>query len=110
MSTDRRPPISGVTRVAAVIGSPVGHSLSPALHNAAFAALGLDWVYVACEVAPGRAAEAVAAMGAFGLGGLSVTMPHKAAVAALCDEVVGIARLVGTVNAIRREPDGRLVG
>ena len=54
--------LSGATQVAGVIGDPVTHSLSPALHNAAFAALGLDWVYVAFPVASGRAADAVAAM------------------------------------------------
>ena len=70
--------LSGRTRVAAVIGSPVRHSLSPALHNAAFAATGLDWAYVAFEVAPGRRPAALDAMRALGLGGLSVTMPHKA--------------------------------
>ena len=54
--------ISGATRVAMVIGSPVQHSLSPALHNAAFRQLGIDWVYVAAEVAPGRAPAAVDVM------------------------------------------------
>jgi hypothetical protein len=73
--------ITGATTVAAVIGSPVKHSLSPALHNAAFAAAGVDWVYTAFEVAPGEAVRALDAMRALGLGGLSVTMPHKEAVA-----------------------------
>jgi shikimate 5-dehydrogenase len=61
--------ITAGTRVAAVIGSPVRHSLSPALHNAAFAAAGVDWVYTAFEVAPGQAGAALAAMRALGLGG-----------------------------------------
>ena len=69
---------SGTTRVAAVIGHPVRHSLSPAIHNAAFRSLDLDWRYVAFDVAPGQAAAAVTAMRALHLGGLSVTMPHKA--------------------------------
>ncbi|HZY08266.1 MAG TPA: hypothetical protein VFE69_10985, partial [Ilumatobacteraceae bacterium] len=75
--------ISGSTRLAAVIGSPVRHSLSPALHNAGFAATGVDWMYAAFEVGPGEAAAALDAMRVFGLGGLSITMPHKEDVARL---------------------------
>ncbi|HEV7534532.1 MAG TPA: shikimate dehydrogenase, partial [Acidimicrobiia bacterium] len=70
-----------------MIGDPVAHSLSPTLHNAAFAALGLDWVYVAFPVPRGRAADAVAAVPALGLAGFNVTMPHKEDVAAACDEL-----------------------
>ncbi|HEY2330611.1 MAG TPA: shikimate dehydrogenase, partial [Acidimicrobiales bacterium] len=69
--------ISGRTRLAAVIGHPVRHSLSPALHNAAFEELGLDWRYVAFDVAPGGASAALSAMRTLGLGGINVTMPHK---------------------------------
>ena len=76
-----RPPLSGHTRVVGVIGDPVAHSLSPTLHNAAFEALGLDWVYVAFPVPRGRGADAVAAVPALGLAGLNVTMPHKEDVA-----------------------------
>ena len=79
--------ISASTRVAAVIGSPVRHSLSPALHNAGFAATGVDWVYAAFEVEAGGARAALDAMRIFGLGGLSVTMPHKEDVAELVDEL-----------------------
>src|SRR6185369_8097632 len=77
--------ISGHTQLAAVIGSPVRHSRSPAIHNAAFAATGLDWVYVALEVAPGGGADAVRAVSTLGLAGLSVTMPHKTDAARACD-------------------------
>ena len=80
-------PPTGSTRLAAVIGSPIRHSLSPRLLNAAFAAARLDWVYVALEVAEGRAADALVGMRALGLGGLSVTTPHKEAVAAACDRL-----------------------
>ena len=73
---------TGATRLAAVIGDPVRHSLSPLLHNTAFEAVGLDWVYVALEVTDGRAADALAAMRTLGIAGLSVTMPHKEAVMA----------------------------
>ncbi|MGH9148913.1 MAG: shikimate dehydrogenase, partial [Acidimicrobiales bacterium] len=65
------------TRLAGVIGHPVSHSLSPALHNAAFDHLGLDWAFAAFDVAPGRAGAALDAARALGLGGLSVTTPHK---------------------------------
>ena len=86
LTDDRRPPISGETRLAAVIGAPVRHSLSPTLLNAAFAEAGLDWHFTALEVAEGRAGEALDAARALGLVGLSVTMPHKAAVSAAVDD------------------------
>ncbi|WP_419841658.1 shikimate dehydrogenase [Candidatus Poriferisodalis sp.] len=101
--------MSGRTRVAGVIGYPVRHSLSPALHNAAFAALGLDWVYAAFEVPAGAGGDAVAAMRALGIEGLSVTMPHKDAAAAACDELSATAMLLGAVNCIRRD-GSRLIG
>jgi shikimate dehydrogenase len=100
----------GSTRLAAVIGSPVRHSLSPAMHNAAFAELGLDWVYVALEVAPGDVPAAVAGMRALGFGGLSVTIPHKAAVLAEVDETSEAAAAVGAVNTVVPLGDGRLRG
>lgn len=83
-----------------MIGDPVGHSLSPVLHNAAFAALGLDWVYVAFPVAAGNGADAVAAMRTLGVAGLSVTMPHKAAVAGAVDRLTPIAKRLGVVNTV----------
>ena len=101
--------LSGRTRLAIVIGDPVRHSLSPVIHNAAFAACGLDWVFLACEVPEGRVPEALAGARALGIEGLSVTMPHKAAVAAAVDELSGAARLLGAVNCVTRQGD-RLVG
>ncbi|HVX16943.1 MAG TPA: shikimate dehydrogenase [Acidimicrobiales bacterium] len=100
---------SGSTRLAAVIGDPVRHSLSPVLHNAAFEALGLDWVFLAFEVAAGRGADAVAAMAVLGIGGLSVTMPLKAEVAAAVDELTPDAAALGAVNCVSLR-DGRTVG
>lgn len=91
---------TGSTRVAAVIGAPVRHSLSPLLHNAAFAATGLDWVYVALDVAPGRAAAAVGAMRGLGLAGMSVTMPHKTEVAAAVDRLSPEAATLNAVNCV----------
>ena len=77
-----RPPVSGETRLCAVIGDPVRHSLSPRIHNAAYEALGLDRVYVALPVPVGRGAAAVRAMVDLGIDGLNVTMPHKEEAAA----------------------------
>lgn len=102
-------PPTGATRVAAVIGSPVHHSLSPTLHNAAFAEAGLDWVFVALDVASGDGAAAVQAMRVLGLDGLSVTMPHKADVAAAVDRVSAEAEALRSVNCVAREGD-ELVG
>ncbi len=101
--------ISGATRVAAVIGDPVRHSLSPRLHNAAYRALGLDWVYVAFEVPDGRAPDAIDAARALGLVGLSVTMPHKTAVASLCDDLTPAAAALRSVNTVTLAP-GRVEG
>lgn len=94
----------------AVIGDPVQHSLSPTLHNAAFAALGLDAVYVALTVRPGHVASAVAGMRDLGLGGLSVTMPYKTAIAGAVDEVSDDVRKLDAANTVVRLPDGRLRG
>ena len=97
-------------RLAAVIGSPVRHSLSPAIHNAAFEAVGLDWHYVAFEVAAGDCARALDGMRALGLGGLSVTTPHKDDVAALVDERSEDAAALAAVNCVVPVGDGRLRG
>ena len=97
------------TQIAAVIGDPVSHSLSPRLHNARFDALGLDWIYIACRVPDGQGEEAVADMRAKGFQGLSVTMPHKAAAARAVDELSPTAAKLGVVNCVRREGD-RLIG
>ncbi len=86
--------------MAAVIGWPVAHSLSPAIMNAAFSAAGLDWTFVAREVPEGGAAEALEWALREGLVGLSVTMPHKAAVAEAVDELDGVAARLGAVNCV----------
>ena len=103
-------PITGATRLAAVIGSPVRHSLSPALHNAAFDAGGLDWRFVAFEVAPGQAKEAIAALRTLGIGGFAVTMPHKADVAAVVDEADEAAAALQSVNTVVLRSDGSTFG
>lgn len=96
--------------VAGVIGSPVAHSLSPAIHNAAFRAGGADWVYVAFEVAPGQAGAALDAVRVLGLRGLSVTTPHKEAVAACVDELASAAATLRSVNTVVVGGAGRLIG
>jgi shikimate dehydrogenase len=92
--------ITASTRVAGVIGDPVTHSLSPVVHNAAFAALGLDWVYVAFEVADGNAPAAVQGMRSLRMGGLNVTMPHKQAVIGTVDRLTPTAERLQSVNTI----------
>jgi shikimate dehydrogenase len=101
--------LRGSTRLAAVIGSPVRHSRSPVLVNAAFASAGLDWAFVALEVAPGHGAAAIDAMRVLGLGGLSVTMPHKHDVIASLDRLTPDAEVLGAVNCVAWDGDA-LVG
>lgn len=100
---------SAATQVAAVIGDPIRHSLSPAIHNAAFRALDLDWIFTAFEVAAGDAPEALVGMRSLGLRGLSVTMPHKQAVAESVDRLSADAALLRAVNCVVPEGD-ELVG
>lgn len=83
-----------------VIGSPVEHSLSPVIHNAAFASLGLDWGYFAVVVPDGEVLRAVAAMRSLRLAGMSVTMPHKETAAVAVDVVTSRADRLGAVNCV----------
>jgi shikimate dehydrogenase len=101
--------ISGATKVAAVIGSPVAHSLSPVILNAAFAACDLDWVFVGLEVDATAAPRAVDGIRALGIAGVSVTMPLKEPVATLVDRLGPDAEALGAVNCIVRDGDA-LVG
>jgi shikimate dehydrogenase len=101
---------SGTTHVAAVIGHPVRHSLSPLIHNAAFRALDLDWVFTAFDVAPGRAAAAAAAVRDLGIAGLSVTMPHKADILPAMDRLTSTAQTLGAVNTVVSDRSGQLLG
>src|SRR5207248_10614455 len=91
---------AGTTRTVGVMGDPIRHSLSPVLHNAAFRALDLDWVSLAFPVAEGDAEAAVNGIRALGLDGLSVTMPHKAAVIPALDRLSPTADRLGAVNTI----------
>ncbi|MDQ1437106.1 MAG: shikimate dehydrogenase [Acidimicrobiaceae bacterium] len=101
--------LSAATRVAAVIGRPIRHSLSPALYNAAFDALGLDWAFLAFDVAEGDGEAAVTSMRTLGIEGMSVTMPHKEAAARAVDRLSPAARDLGAVNSVLLRA-GELVG
>ncbi|MGA7758310.1 MAG: shikimate dehydrogenase [Ilumatobacteraceae bacterium] len=96
-------------RLAALIGSPVAHSLSPTIHQAAFDAAGVDWSYVAFDVAEGQAAAALGAMRVLGIAGLSVTMPHKRDIADAVDRLEPAARALQSVNTVSWDGD-ELVG
>jgi shikimate dehydrogenase len=88
-----------------VIGWPVEHSLSPVIHNAAFAALGMDWVYVPLAVPPLRLPEAIRGLRALGFAGVNVTMPHKTEAAEVVDTCSDDARALRAVNTIVTSPD-----
>lgn len=92
--------VAGGTHVVGIIGWPVDHSLSPAIHNAAFAAGGLDWTYVPLPVPPHRLADALAGLPALGLRGANVTMPHKSEAADLIPHLSEDARILRAVNTI----------
>ncbi len=92
--------IGGKTKLLALIGDPVGHSLSPAMHNASFAAEGLDFVYVALNVTSEGLPAAVRGAAALGLLGFNVTMPHKRAMVPLVDELDEGAEISGAVNTV----------
>ena len=98
VSADRS--VGGATRVAGIVGWPVEHSLSPVIHNAAFAAAGLDWIYVPLPVPPDRLATALAGLAPLGIDGVNVTMPHKTEAADLVDDLSEDARLLRAVNTI----------
>ncbi|HEY8543678.1 MAG TPA: shikimate dehydrogenase [Acidimicrobiales bacterium] len=106
--------ITGHTRVAALIGAPARHSLSPIILNTAFAELGLDWCFVVFEVPAGEGQAAVRAVRTLDLVGLSVTMPHKDAAFEAVDGRTPVAAALGAVNCVFRDgdggPGGRLVG
>jgi len=101
--------ISGKTCVYAVIGDPVEHSLSPAIQNAAFNALNLDFIYTAFKVKSSEVATALAAMRVLGICGLNVTMPHKAAVIPHLDWIDESAKFLNSVNTICHK-EGKLLG
>jgi shikimate dehydrogenase len=98
-------PIDGHTQLVGLVGWPVEHSMSPAMHNAAFDALGLNWRYVPLPVGPGRVEVAVRGLSAVGFRGANVTVPHKQAVIPALDLVAPDAQALGAVNTIVFERD-----
>jgi shikimate dehydrogenase len=101
--------IGSGTGVLGVLGHPVGHSLSPRMHNAALTAQNIDMVYLAFDVPPERLREAVAGLRALGFRGVNVTIPHKEAMVHLVDKVDEAASRIGSVNTVVNET-GTLIG
>lgn len=101
--------ITGTTKLTALLGSPVKHSISPQMHNEAFRLLNLDYRYLAFDVLPSQLADAVAGLKASGIRGFNLTMPHKTAIIPLVDELTPAAKLAGSVNTVVNE-NGHLIG
>jgi shikimate dehydrogenase len=101
--------LHGQTRLYGIFGYPIGHSLSPLMHNTTFAHHGLDAVYLPFAVPPAHLEIAVKSIVALHMGGVNVTIPHKQAVIAWMDDLSPEARLIGAVNTIHLR-DGRLHG
>ncbi|MEG6615863.1 shikimate dehydrogenase [Peptococcaceae bacterium 1198_IL3148] len=101
--------IDGNTILCGLFGHPVAHSFSPAMHNAAFNALKMNWVYLPFNVEPQHLQQAVAAIKSLHLAGVNVTIPHKEAVISLLDELTPAAQNIGAVNTIVNQ-NGRLLG
>ncbi|MCL4429946.1 MAG: shikimate dehydrogenase, partial [Chloroflexi bacterium] len=101
--------ISGKTRVCGVIGDPIEHTLSPIMHNAAFDALKLDYVFLAFRVKPAEVENALNGMRALNIRGLNVTMPHKSSVLNFLDRTDLSAQIVNSVNTILNK-DSKLFG
>ncbi len=106
MDEDRRSRVRGATRVVGIIGWPVAESLSPPIHNAAFAALGFDWTYVPLPVPPRELPAAVDGLSAMGFAGANVTMPHKTEAATLVGSLSEDAERLRAVNTIVLGPAG----
>ena len=101
--------VKATTRLYGIFGHPVEHSLSPSMHNSAFEKMGLDCIYVAFDIRPGKLGEAVRGLKALNINGINVTIPHKEAILNLLDEIDNDAMLVGAVNTVVNI-NGRLTG
>ena len=101
--------ISGTTKVCGVIGDPIGHSLSPVIHNAAFNEEGLDYLYVSFRVKKEALGEAIRGMRALNIRGLNVTIPHKVAIIPFLDKLDHLAEQIGAVNTVVND-NGILTG
>ena len=101
--------VSGKTKICALIGDPVEHTMSPPMHNAAYRQLDLDYIYIPFRVKPDDLSAAVAGFKALNVRGFNVTIPHKVAVIPLLDELDPIAEKIGAVNTVVND-GGRLIG
>lgn len=101
--------MSGTTRICGIIGDPIGHSMSPVMHNAAFEETGIDYLYIPFRVKKEELGKAIAGMRALNIRGLNVTIPHKVAVIPFLDELDPLAQRIGAVNTIVND-DGALTG
>ncbi|QSV66615.1 MAG: shikimate dehydrogenase [Aphanizomenon flos-aquae DEX188] len=97
--------ITGKTKLLGVIGHPVEHSLSPVMHNAALAKLGLDYVYLPFPISPENLATAIAGFASIGIVGFSITIPHKQTILPLLSTISPIAQVIGAVNTVTRQGD-----
>lgn len=102
--------ISGHTRMICLLGSPVAHSLSPAMHNEAFRMLGLDYRYLAFDIKEGELAGVLDSFRRMGVRGFNLTMPLKTEAVALCDRLSPAAEIAGSVNTVVLEEDGSVSG
>ena len=103
MLQPRLPEINATTRLCAVLGAPIAHSASPAMQNAAFQALGLNWCYVAFEVEPGHLRAAIEGARALDVAGFNLTVPHKLLAVDMMDTLDESAKMFGAVNTIKFE-------
>ena len=101
--------LSGKTKVCGIIGDPIGHTMSPLMHNAAFTKMGIDYLYVPFRVKKEELSQAIAGMRALNIRGLNVTIPHKVAIMPLLDKLDGLAERIGAVNTVVND-DGVLTG
>lgn len=92
--------IKGTTQLLGVIGHPVKHSMSPVMHNAAIATLGLDYVYLPFPIAPEQLSSAIDGFAAIGLQGFNITIPHKQTIIPLLSEISDVAQAIGAVNTV----------
>jgi shikimate dehydrogenase len=101
--------IDGKTELYGIIGNPVRHSMSPAMHNAGFATMGMNWVYVPMEVTDIK--QGIAGLRALGFRGVSVTVPHKETIIPFLDEIDPVAKKIGAVNTLvfQKGKDGRVI-
>ncbi len=102
---NEKPLITGKTKLLGVIGYPVEHSLSPVMHNAAIAHLGLDYIYIPFAIKPEDLAIAMQSFRAIGVAGFNATIPHKQAILPLLAEISPIAKTVGAVNTVIYQDD-----